>query len=212
MTTPLQRIVIVGAGAQGAIVADILEHSGEPAIGFVDDTPALLGTSVLGLPVLAPIAGLSDIAHDAIVVAIGDNHLRRTLVERLVAAGERLTTAVHPFSSVAPSTRIGDGSMISAGAIVLPRALVGRSVILNTKSSVDHDTAIGDFAHIACGATVGGRVHIGEETLIGLGASVASGMSVGARTIIGAGGVVVGDIPDEVIAFGVPARVRSQRS
>lgn len=194
-----QRIVIVGAGSQGMIVADILECAGTPAIGFVDDTP--------GKDVLGTIADLSNIAHDAIIIAIGDNHLRRGLVEKL--AGERLATAIHPFTSIAASAIIGDGSMISAGAIVLPRAVIGRSVILNTKSSVDHDSVIGDFAHVSAGSTVGGKVRIGEETLIALGASVASGMTVGARSIIGAGAVVVRDVSDDVTAFGVPARVRS---
>src|SRR5436305_8783344 len=99
------RIVIVGAGAQGAIVADILVRAGTPAIGFVDDTP---GKNVLGT-----IDDLPAIAHDAIIVAIGDNRLRRGVVEKL--AGERLATAIHPFTSIAPSARIGEGSMISAG-------------------------------------------------------------------------------------------------
>jgi sugar O-acyltransferase (sialic acid O-acetyltransferase NeuD family) len=197
------RIVIVGAGSQGAIVADIL---GDRAIGFVDDH--LSGATVLGLPVLGAIDSLSQHPHDAIIVAVGDNRARRILTERLVANGERLATAIHPFSSIASSATIGEGSMISAGALVLPRATIGRGVLLNTKSSVDHDTVIGDFAHVSAGATVGAKVHIGDETMIALGASVASGMRVGARTIIGAGAVVVRDIGDDVVAFGVPARVR----
>jgi len=194
-----QRIVIVGAGAQGAIVADILERAGTPAIGFVDDTP--------GKDVLGTVDDLRTIAHDAIIIAIGDNHLRRGLVEKL--AGERLATAIHPFTSIASSAIIGDGSMISAGVIVQPRAVIGRGVILNTKASVDHDSVAGDFAHISLGATIGANVRIGEETLIAAGATVVSGMTIGARSIIGAGAVVVRDVPDDVTAFGVPARVRS---
>jgi acetyltransferase EpsM len=194
-----RRIVIAGAGAQGAIVADILERAGTPSIGFVDDTP---GKNVLGT-----IDELRTIEHDAIVIAIGDNRLRRGLAEKL--AGERLATAIHPFTSIAASARIGDGSMISAGVVVQPRAFVGRSVILNTKASVDHDSVIGDFVHIAPGATIGASVRIGEETLIAAGATVVSGITIGARSIIGAGAVVVRDVPDDVTAFGVPARVRA---
>lgn len=197
------RIVIVGAGSQGAIVADILR---ERAIGFVDDHHS--GATILGLPVLGTIASLRSVPHDAMVVAIGDNRARRELTARLVASGERLVSAIHPFTSIAPSATIGEGAMISAGALVLPRATIGRGVLLNTRSSVDHDTIVGDFAHLSPGATVGGRCHIGDETLIALGASVASGIRVGARTVIGAGACVVRDIPDDVVAFGVPARVR----
>jgi sugar O-acyltransferase (sialic acid O-acetyltransferase NeuD family) len=200
------KIVIVGAGDEGAIVADILRD----AAGFVDDRPETRGTSVLGLPVLGPIAALRDIEHDAIVVAIGDNRARRDVTEGLLSRGEHLIPAVHPFSSIASSATIGDGSIISAGAIVLPRAFIGRGVIVNTKASVDHDSVVGDFAHLGPGATLGGDVRIGAETFIALGASVVSGRSVGARSVIGAGAVVVHDIPDDVTAFGVPARITTR--
>jgi sugar O-acyltransferase (sialic acid O-acetyltransferase NeuD family) len=211
----MKRVVIVCAGSQGVIVADILQRAQEAGsdavpIGFVDDTTPR-GTLIVGLSVLGAISSLREIEHDAIVVAIGDNATRRALTARLIADGETLHTAIHPFVSIAPSATIGEGSMISTGALVLPRAVIGRGVLLNTKSSVDHDSVIGDFAHVSAGGTVGAHVTIGEETLIALGASVTSDRSVGARTIIGGGACVVRDIPDDVIAFGVPARVTSDR-
>src|SRR5437588_10988664 len=94
-----QRIVIVGAGSQGMMVADILERAGTPAIGFVDDTP--------GMNVLGTFDDLRTIRHDAIIIAVGDNHLRRTLAEQF--AGEVLATAIHPFTSIAASAHIGEG-------------------------------------------------------------------------------------------------------
>ena len=213
----MDRIIVVCAGGHGAVVADILQcarHEGEEltAIGFVDDTPELLGTTIAGLPVLGPISALPTIDHDAIVVAIGENSIRRTMMERLVADGERLAAAVHPRATVAATARIGEGVVISAGAIVQPGVTIGRGVILNTRCSVDHDSTVGDFAHLSPGATVGAHVHIGEEALIALGASVIARRRVGARTLIGAGAVVVRDIPDDVIAFGNPARIRSARA
>lgn len=203
----MNRIVIVGAGGHGAILADMLPA----AIGFVDDAPEKQRTIVLGLPVLGPIAALATIDHDAIVVSIGDNRARRGLTDRLIAAGERLASAIHPTASIARSATIGEGSMICAGAIILPRAVIGRGVIVNTKASVDHDSVVGDFAHVSAGATVGANVGIGEETLVAIGASVVSGRTVGARSVVGAGAVVVRDVPDDVTVLGVPARVTSDR-
>jgi sugar O-acyltransferase (sialic acid O-acetyltransferase NeuD family) len=213
----LAAIVILGAGGQGAIVADILQRARDAGaeaapLGFLDDTPHLLGTTILGLDVLGPFASLGGIAHDAVIVAVGDNAARRAVTERLRAAGERFATAVHPRAYVAPSAAIGEGSMIGAGAVVAPRAVIGRGVIVNTNASVDHDSVVDDFAHVSAGATVGAHVRIGAETLIAIGACVVSNVSVGARTIIGGGAAVVSDIPADVVAFGVPARVRRDRT
>jgi sugar O-acyltransferase (sialic acid O-acetyltransferase NeuD family) len=216
LDSQVKRIVILCAGGQGAIVADILQRAHEAGsdavpIGFVDDTSGLVGTAILGIDVLASIASLKDIGHDAVIVALGDNRARREMTERLLASGERLATAIHPRACIAPSASIGEGSMISAGAIVTPRAVIGRGVILNTNCSVDHDSVIDDFAHVSAGATVGARCHIGAEALIALGATVVSRMTVGARTIIGSGAAVVNPIPPDVVAFGVPARIRPNR-
>jgi acetyltransferase EpsM len=207
------KTLIIGGGGQGLIVADILRRSRERGgaaepVAILDDDPALRGADLLGLPVLGPVSSLRDIPHDAVIVAIGDNARRRALVTRLLQAAERVIVACHPFSSVAAEASIGAGTMISAGALVLPRVVLGAGVLLNTKSSVDHESRIGDFAHVSAGATIGANVTIGEETLIGLGAVVLSGCRVGARTVVGAGSVVVRDLPDGVVAFGVPARAR----
>lgn len=199
------RILIVGAGGQGAIVADALLRADMPPLGFVD---AARTGEVLGIPILGTLDALATIAHDAVIVAVGDNAARRRLCEELVARGETLATARHPWTAIATGVTIGAGSMISAGSILAPRATIGRGVLLNTKCSVDHDSVIGDYAHLSPGSTAGGNVHIGEEAMIGLGAAVMSGCRVGARSVIGAGAVVVRDIPDGVVAFGVPARVQ----
>lgn len=210
------RIVIFGAGHQGRIVADILLRAREAGstavpIGFVDDLRPAGEELILGLPLLGRASVLATIEHDGVIVAVGDNQRRREITEALAAAGERFPVARHPFVSIAPDATIGDGTMISAGTIITPGARIGRGVLLNTKSSVDHDTVIGDFSHVSAGATVGANVMLGDEVLIGLGATVASGRRVGARSIIGAGAVVVRDIPADVVAYGVPARVTSDR-
>lgn len=203
------RIVIVGAGGQGRIVADILRAGGTTPLGFVDDTPALHRTVIDELPVFGAVSALGDVAHDAVIVAIGDNFARRVITERLTSGGEQLATAIHPFTSIASTARIGEGSMISAGAIVLPNATLGRGVLLNTRCSVDHDSVVGDFAHVGVGTNIGAYVRIGEQTMIAMGVTVISAKRVGARSIVGAGAVVVSDLDDDVKAFGVPARVRS---
>ena len=205
-------VVIVGAGGQGLIVADILlaaAAAGDAvrALGFVDDKSAIHGTEVLGLPVLGSLASLSTIPHDGIVVAVGDNRRRRTLTEELARTGETLVAARHPSSSIARGVELKPGTMVSAGVVVTPMVCLGMSVLLNTRSSIDHQSSIGDFVHVAPGVTIGANVIVGDEVLLGLGSSIMSGCRIGARTVVGAGAVVVRDLPTDVLALGVPGRV-----
>jgi UDP-N-acetylbacillosamine N-acetyltransferase len=96
---------------------------------------------------------------------------------------------------------------LAAGSVVNPGATLGRNVIVNTCASVDHDCVLEDGVHISPGAHLGGGVTVGRGTWIGIGAVVRDHVMIGAGVTIGAGAVVVKDIPDGVMAYGVPARV-----
>ena len=202
------RVIIVGAGGHGEVMADALLQSGlegvEP-LGYVDDQPALVGCRRQGLPVLGTIASLPDIPHEAVIIAIGDNARRAALFGRLTKAGERFATIRHPSAIIAPDVTIGAGTVICAGVIVNPGAVIGANVILNTGCSVDHHNRIGDHSHVAPGARLGGEVSIGEGTLVGIGATVMPGRQTGPWSAVGAGALVHKNVPSRVTVVGVPA-------
>ena len=50
-------------------------------------------------------------------------------------------------------------------------------------------------------------VFIGENAWIGAGVTILPGVHIGKNAVIGAGSVVTQDIPDDVVAVGVPCRV-----
>lgn len=212
-----KRVVIVGAGGHGQVVADaLLQMAMHDAtltpVGFVDDDVALAGKRFLDLPVFGQIASLASLDHDAVIVAIGNNQVRRTIFMLLQAQGEAFATVIHPRAVVAPSARIGAGAVLVAGAIVNPGAVIGANVILNTGATVDHHNQIGRHAHVAPGAHLGGDVVIGEGTLIGIGAIVMPQCHVGAWSVIGAGAVVTRNQPGEIVAVGAPARIVQSRN
>ncbi len=206
-----QRILIIGAGGHGQVVADILLQaitggSNCRPIGYLDDNPHRHGQRLLGLPVMGPLAALADIPHDGIVIAIGDNHTRAHLFAELTARGERLVSAIHPSAIIAADVVIGPGTMICAGVIVNPGSVIGANVILNTGCTIDHHNQIGDHAHIAPGVHTGGEVVIGTGALIGIGAIVMPRRRVGSWSIVGAGALVQRDVTDAATVVGIPAR------
>ncbi len=206
----MQRVIILGAGGHGQVVADILLRAAAGGslapIGYLDDDPALLGRMLSGLPVLGTTADLDRHPHEAVIVAIGDNSTRMRLYGLMQALGEQLAMAVHPSAVIAPDVRIDPGTMICAGAVVNIGSIIGADTILNTSCSVDHHNVIGQHVHIAPGVHLGGKVIIEEGALIGIGATVMPGCTVGAWATVGAGACVTRDVPPGITVVGVPAR------
>ncbi len=209
----LLPLVIWGASGHALVVADIVRLQGTYTIvGFLDDiTPnrsnvAFCGSTVLGGSEQLDVLKAQGVEH--VLLGFGNCRMRNQLTALLRTQGFSLPIAVHPRAVVASDAIIGAGTVIAAGAVVNPASRIGSSVIVNTCASIDHECTIDDAAHIGPGARLAGRVSIGEEAQIAIGATVNDGISIGKRAIIGAGSVVVRDIPNDVVAYGAPARVK----
>lgn len=187
------------------MVIGALQAAGLPAGAVFDDNPSTWGTEILGVPVLGAVSRLAEQGYRRAVIAIGDNATRRNLSVQL--RGIEWVTVVHPHTWIHPSVRIGEGTVVFAGAVIQPEVRIGSHAIINTGATVDHECIVHDYAHVAPGVHLAGRVEIGEGAFIGIGSSVIQCCKVGAWTVIGAGAAVVRDIPDNVTAVGVPARV-----
>ncbi len=208
----MTKLLIVGAGGHARVVADIVRLTGAFEVaGFLDDRdPNRAGETFCGSTVIGGLTRLADLAREGVrnaAVAIGDCDARLTLSERLVEAGFDLPLLIHPSAIVAADAAVGAGSVLVAGAIVNSGARVGSSVIVNTAASVDHDCVVEDGAHIACGARLAGHVRVGRGSWIGIGAVVREHVRIGKRVVVGAGALVLKDLPDDVVAYGAPARV-----
>jgi UDP-N-acetylbacillosamine N-acetyltransferase len=208
----MQKVIVYGASGHGKVVGDILLARKDPSFaGFVDDSAELQGSMVLGLPVLGDGHWLQREARKmkvAVALGVGDNFARQRLVEKCRVWGAELVTLVHPAASVSDSARLGHGTVVMAQAAINPDARIGCGVIVNTGAIVEHDVVIGDYAHIAPNAAMGGASCLGDYSFLGLNAAVRQCVIIGSQSIIGAGAVVIDDIPDFVVAFGVPALVQ----
>ena len=211
------RILIVGASGHGLVVADVVHCAGRlRVVGFLDSGKPV-GAGPAGLPVLGPGEAVAELAarhgFAAGIVAVGHNDVRRRCVAMLQAKmpALRFATAIHPAATVAEGAEIGEGSVVMAGAVINPGCRIGRHCIVNTGACLDHESVMGDFSSLAPGVVTGGNVLIGEGAAIGLGSSIIHGISIGRETVIGAGAVVVKDIPANMVAMGVPARVTRKR-
>lgn len=199
-----EQVIIIGAGGHGKVIADIVRSCGDTVLGFLDDSPNP-PAAVCGIPVLGGSKDYVNYPDARFVIAIGNGAVRRKVAQRL--SGVNWYTAIHPDATVSPmGTDIGEGTVIMAGAVVNPCAVIGKHCIINTKSSVDHDNKIGDYTHISVGATLAGTVTVGDTVWVGAGAVVSNNISICADCMIGAGAVVVRSIDEPGTYVGVPAR------
>lgn len=206
--------LIYGCGGHGRVILDALRAraSGDFPAVFVDDNPALAGRMVDGIPV-HPSSFLPELLQQgfAAIVGIGENLTRARLYYELKAMGFPPARAVHPGAIVSPLAQLSGGVALMPGAIVNTGARVGENACINTAASVDHDTVVGAHAHLFPGVRLTGNVNVGCYATIGTGALVVPGVRIGENTVLGAGALVLDDIPDNAVAFGVPARVQKYR-
>lgn len=210
-----RRVLVFGASGHGKVVADVVRAAGLEFVGFIDDDPGRRQAGLWGLPVISwdEFASRRDeTARPAIALGIGDNRARARVLERILAAGFEVVSAVHPSAVVAPRARIGEGTVVMALAAVNPDAEVGDGVILNTGCVVEHDCRVGSFAHLSPNSALGGGVEIEAGVHLGLGAVVLPLRKVGEWAQVGAGAVVTRDVPPGVTVVGTPAKPLGQRS
>jgi sugar O-acyltransferase (sialic acid O-acetyltransferase NeuD family) len=200
-------VLILGAGGHGKVVADILLLQNIKAVAFLDDNPDLWGKIYFGLPVLGSIKDFRKHNPRGLVVGIGANEIRKRVVEAIDDDAQSLwMNAIHPNVTLARSSLVGHGVVISSNAVVNPDVVLGNHIIINTAATVDHDCKIEDFAHVAPGAHLAGSIRVEEGVFIGVGASIIPNLTIGRWATIGAGAAVVSSIPAQVTAKGVPAK------
>lgn len=202
----VDSIFVVGAGGHAKVILSALLAAEATVLGVYDDDPTKRGTEVLRVPVLGTIREFHNTKGNAGVIAVGDNLTRHQIASQFPSA--KWVTVNHPRAYVHESASLGPGTVVFAGAVVQAGARIGRHCIINTGATVDHDCVVGDFCHVAPGCNLGGTVTLAEGVFMGIGSVAIPGTRVGAWTKVGAGAAVVTDLPDRVVAVGVPARVR----
>jgi len=199
------KIRIYGAGGHSQVIRELLEENGYEVTETFDDKPS--GRHHASKNVTSGARGnLNKFPHKGhpVIIAVGRNDERAEIANFLKSDFEK---AIHHSSIIAPSAKIGKGTVVFAGAIIQPNTIIGAHVIINTAASIDHDNIIGDYAHISPKAALCGHVEVGEGSHVGVGAVVIPKVKIGKWCTIGAGTVVLKDVPDYATVVGNPGKI-----
>jgi sugar O-acyltransferase (sialic acid O-acetyltransferase NeuD family) len=205
----IKRLIIIGAGGHGKVVADCAEATEYfSEIVFLDGLYPEV-TKVEHWPVIGKGDDLSLLAdaNSVFFVAIGNNQTRAKLMTAINNVAGEITTLIHPSAVISPYVTIGAGTLVCANVVINIASNIGQGCIINTSTSVDHDCEIDDFVHLAPGTKLAGTIHIGEYSFVGIGGVIIPSLAIGKHCILGAGSTLLEDLPDYSLAVGSPAKI-----
>lgn len=210
----MKSVVIVGAGGFGREVLEIFKDQNRVSktwdiLGFIDENKELHGKMVNGYPVLGGLDWLRKHNNENLgcVCAIGTCETRKRVVEKLQEMNVNFYNAIHPSVVMSEFVELGSDVIICAGSILTVNIKIGDHVHVDTNCTIAHDAVIANYCRLNPGVRINGENHLGEGVYVGTGATFIQQVSVGSWSTIGAGAVVISDIPENVVAVGVPTRV-----
>lgn len=202
-------LYILGAGGMGReVYAALIDLKMQDAVkGYIEDNSKRAGQLSLGKPIYdSEILKNLDRDKNALVSGIG-NSVRKNFIERSKNMGFNFKTVIHPSVIKSQWLNTGEGVVILAGCVIVTDVHIGDFSYINVSSVIGHDVNIGRYASISYSVNISGHVNIGNMTYVGAGTTIREKISIGSNSFIGMGSVVTKDIPDGVLAYGVPARV-----
>ncbi len=132
---------------------------------------------------------------------------------------KNLNCRIEPGAIIRDTAEIGNNCVIMMGAVINLGAVIGENTMIDMNVVVGGRVIIGKHCHIGAGAVLAGVIEppsaqpvmIGDNVMIGANAVVLEGVRVGNNAVIAAGSIVTADVPEDMVAAGVPAKIIKRR-
>jgi sugar O-acyltransferase (sialic acid O-acetyltransferase NeuD family) len=214
----MKNLVLIGGGNQSHYTIDIIEKEGKYNIIGIIDSIHDVGSDRFGYKIIGRqedlIGLIEEYNIDVGVISVGDNGSRYLIYNKIISQVLNFTfvNAIHPSVIIGNNVTLGVGIVAMAGCIFNPKSEIGNFTFFATGAQVEHDNKINDFSSISAGSITGGFVSLGKFSAITLGVTVLDRIEIGENTVVGAGSLVIKSLPDNVLAYGNPAKIIRSRN
>lgn len=204
---------ILGNGGHARSVSNLLLDLGIDIEGYISifpNTPQISDIALIELNDLRKIKQPIEC-----VIAIGNNFYRQKMFERLTAITDinfKFPILTHPKSYIAKNSILGEGTVVFPGAQLGSNTKTGKFTLLNSCSSLDHDSGMENFSSLAPGAVTGGEVLIGERSAILINAAISNKVKVGHDSVLGGGSTLLNSVGNLELWAGSPAKLIRKRT
>jgi len=218
----MKKLIILGGGGFASEIAETIEQINQ-ASGSVGDVFQIVGfvydgaendkdtenwqESLYHLRILGEFDILEsmDLFDVDFVCAVSTPEIKKKLVKKIKSLGGKFATLIHPKTILSPKTVMGEGCIIQSNCILTGYGIVlGDFVTLNDNVAIGHRAKVGSFTHINPNTNVSGEAEIGEDVFVGVKATILKA-KIGNGAVIGACALVTKDVPDNLMAKGIPA-------
>lgn len=213
---PILSTVIIGYSGHAYVAIDILLNQNHRLVGYCDAVEKEQNPfNLIYLGKELDSYALSILQENNYFVSIGDNYIRAKILDSLTSLFNHAALNIIHEKAICSSFvewHTQGGILVAANATINPLVKIGKGVICNTSSSIDHECLIGNYVHIAPGAVLCGNVKVGDYSFIGANCVIKQGVCIGKNVIVGAGSVVIKDVKDNSIIAGNPAEILKIKS
>ena len=200
-----EKIALLGAGA---LAREYISIYGQERFSIVYVDPAYKGeeTHVNGIEIESDWSRmLTQASH--YVLAVADQKTRSVMQERARSHGLiQCEPLVYPGSFIAPTARLGRGSIVTCFVAIGDRTEIAEDVLMMHHISAGHDCQIGELSVLCPGVILGGGTILGRNCFVGGNATTAPRVRIGDEAMISAGAACLTDVPAAGLAIGSPAR------
>ena len=202
----MKKLLIMGCGGHGRVSAEIAKNMKIwDEISFLNDFG--IGKKIQNFEIIDCFNSFGKYIQDwDLFVAIGDNLIRKKIIEKLIEKNANLPVLIHKSAVIGEEVKIGKGTVVGANAVINCCSDIGIGSIINTGTIVEHDCKISSFVHLSPGVSLAGGVKIGSTSWIGIGSSIIEKVIITDFVIVGAGTIVICDINEGGTYVGMPIR------
>jgi sugar O-acyltransferase (sialic acid O-acetyltransferase NeuD family) len=191
----MKEIILIGGGGHCRSVIDVIEQEGLFEIAGIVDKSELLGSAVLGYPVIGNDDDLATLAkrYKYALITVGQiksSLLRVRLFNLATKAGFTLASIISPNAYVSRHSAIGDGVVIMHDALINAGSMIGDNCIINSKALIEHDCQIFKHCHISTNATINGGVIVESGCFVGSGVITKESITIRKNSFSKAGSLV----------------------
>ncbi|WP_372483386.1 transferase [Elizabethkingia anophelis] len=144
----MKEFVLYGNGGHSRVVQDLIYKLGG-SIQTIFDQENIYDPNVF--------------PNAEIIICIGNNEIREKISKKIK---HKFATLIHPSATLAINTKIEEGSIILANAVLQAGTKIGKHVIINAHSTIDHDVVIEDFVSIYPNTYIGGESKITKNKVV----------------------------------------------